>query len=96
MENKKAKKIETVTFTVAKKFKCIISQPDFEQLSMALTALVTTSGNRDMAGAGKVIFDLCKVSCDKEIEKSPNYLLFLCLQIAGEYLEEVEVEIKKN
>lgn len=58
--------------------------------------MATLSGNLDMAGAGKVIFDVCRIECDKEIEKTPKYMLSLCLKIAEEYISTVDVEIKKN
>lgn len=96
MENKTTPKIQTKTFTVEKKLECVIREPDFKQLSIALSALITVNGNRDMAGAGKVLLDLCVVSCDKKIKDNPRFLLYLCLEIAGTYLEAVEVEIKKN
>ena len=78
------------------KYKCVLRKPDFKQLSLGLSTMTTITGNLDMAGAGKAIFDVCKIECDKEIEKVPKYMLSLCLKIASEYLDTVEVEIKKN
>ena len=95
MTNPKAK-VETFTFVVDKKLECVIRDPDFEQLSMALTELRTKGGRLNMAGAGKMIFDLCKVSCDKKIEASPRFMVSLCLEIAGEFMESVQVDLKKN
>lgn len=89
------KKIKTTTFTVKGK-KCTLSEPDFKQLSFGLSAMTTASGNLDMTGAGKAIFDVCKISCDKEILETPKYMMSLCLKIAEEFIAPVEVTIKKN
>lgn len=78
------------------KYKCVLKKPNFKQLSLGLSTMATITGNLDMAGSGKAIFDVCKIECDAEIEKIPKYMLSLCLKIAGEYLDTVEVEIKKN
>lgn len=95
-KNKQDKKQEnTTTFTVKGK-ECILKNPNFKQLSLGLSTLTTISGNLDMAGAGKAIFDVCKIKCDVEIENNPKYLLSLCLKIAEEYISTVDVEIKKN
>lgn len=89
------KEIKTTTFIVKGK-ECVIREPDFQQLSFGLSAMTTLSGNLDMAGAGKTIFDVCKVKCDKEIEETAIHMLSLCLKIAEKYITPVEVEIKKN
>lgn len=89
------KKLKTTTFVINKK-ECVLREPDFTQLSLGLSALTTISGNIDMAGAGKAIYDVCVVECDKEIKETPKNMLSLCLKIAEKYLETVEVEIKKN
>ena len=105
MEKKQEKKQEnTDTFFVVginsegkeHKYKCVLKKPNFKQLSLGLSTMATITGNLDMAGSGKAIFDVCKIECDAEIEKIPKYMLSLCLKIAGEYLDTVEVEIKKN
>ena len=88
-------KDQTFTLTVEGK-KCIVKEPGFQELQFALTAMTTTSGRMDMVGAGKAIFDTCKVECDKAIEESPKLLVSLCLEIANQFLDTVEVEIKKN
>lgn len=105
MENKQKNKQEnTDTFFVIginsegkeHKYKCVLKKPNFKQLSLGLSTMATITGNLDMAGAGKAIFDVCKVECDLKIENNPKYLLSLCLKIAEEYISTVDVEIKKN
>lgn len=86
---------KTTTFIIKGK-KCTLREPDFKQLSLGLSAMTTISGNLDMAGAGKAIYDVCVVECDKEIKETPKYMLSLCLKIAEEFITPVDVEIKKN
>ena len=93
--NKPKKQLETRTLTVSGK-KCVIVEPDFNQLSLGLSALSSGSGDLNMAGGGKAIFDVCMVECDKEIKESGKMLMSICLKIAEEYLLPLEVEIKKN
>lgn len=96
MSYKKSKKeLKKTTFTVKGK-KCVLREPDFTELSLGLSAMTTISGNLDMAGAGKAIYDVCVLECNKEIKETPKYLLSLCLKIAEEYLETVQVDVKKN
>lgn len=102
------KALKTITFLVKgeckKKCKgrckcrveCEIREPNFEQISFGLTALTTPSGKLAMTAGGRVIFDVCKVKCDPEIEASGVMMSSLCIRIAEEYLLPVEVEIKKN
>lgn len=89
------KELKTTTFTVEGK-KCTLREPDFKELSFGLSAMTTISGNLDMAGAGKAIFDTCVLECDKEIRDTAKYMLSICLKIASEYITPVDVEIKKN
>lgn len=80
-------------------YECVINQPDFAQLQFAMSSMVKISGNLDMIGFGKSIWDVCKGKCDKEINESStgaNNLASLCLILAGEYFSPVDVEIKKN
>ncbi|HDZ13349.1 hypothetical protein LCGC14_1178700 [marine sediment metagenome] len=92
MAKKEPKK---VTFIVKGK-NCILREPNFEDLSFGLSALTTIEGNVNMVGAGKAIYDICVFECDKEIKETPKYMVSLCLKIAEEYLQTVQVEIKKN
>ena len=84
-----------VTFTIKGK-KCVLREPDFEALSFGLSALATIEGNINTVAAGKAIYDICVLECDKEIKETPKYMISLCLKIAEEYLQTVQVEIKKN
>lgn len=89
------KETKKVTFTVKGK-KCVITKPDFKQISFGLLALASGSGKVDLVGGGKAVYDVCMVECDKAIKEDGNLLMSICLKIAEEYLLPVEVEIKKN
>lgn len=95
MAYKKPKEIQTYTLTVGGK-KCIITDPNFNQLSLGLSALSSGTGNIDMAGGGKAVFDVCMVECDKEIQESGKLMMGICIKLAEEYLLPLDVEIKKN
>lgn len=90
----------STTFSVKgkgnKKLKCIVKEPNFEQVSFGLTALTSPSGKLAMAEGGKSVFDVCKLECDPEIESSGIMMSSICIKIAEEFLLPVEVEIKKN
>lgn len=90
-----AKEVKKTTFIIQGN-KCVLREPQFKELSFGLSCMTTMSGNLDMAGAGKSLFDTCKVECDKAIEDNPKFLLSLCLKIAEEYITPVDVEVKKN
>lgn len=92
---KTKKELKKTTFTIKGK-KCILREPDFKELSFGLSAMTTISGNLDMAGAGKAIYDVCVLECDKEIKTTAKFMLSLCLKIAEEFITPVDVEIKKN
>ncbi len=92
---KPKRELKKVTFTIKGK-KCILREPDFEELSFGLSALTTVEGGVNMVGAGKAIYDVCVLECDKEIKETAKYMVSLCLKIAEEYLQTVQVEIKKN
>lgn len=89
------KEIKKTTFIIDGN-KCVLREPQFKELSFGLSCMTTITGNLDMAGAGKAIFDTCKLECDNKILDNPKFLLSLCLKIAEEYITPVEVEIKKN
>ena len=91
MAKKPPKKI---TFTVDGK-NCVITEPDFKQISFGLSAFTSGSGV-DLAAGGKAIYDVCMVECDKEIKENGKMLMSVCLRIAEEYLLPYQVEIKKN
>ncbi len=95
MAAKIPKKLKNITF-VAEGKECIIWEPGFDQISFGLNAMASGSGAADMPAGGKAIFDVCKVSCDKEIEGSGILMYSICLKIAEKYLLPVQVDIKKN
>ena len=74
----------------------VIREQSLKEISMALSAMTTTTGHLDMASAGSILMDLCKVSVDPEIERVPKYKLSICLELASRYLETVNVIVKKN
>lgn len=82
------------TFIVEGK-ECTIVEPDFKQLSFGLSALNDASMG-DLALAGKAVFDVCVVECDKEIKENAKMMMSICIEIAKEYLLPYEVKIKKN
>lgn len=92
---KAKQEVKKITFIVDGNT-CIISDPDFKQISFGLSALASGSGNVDLAGGGKAIYDVCMIECDKEIKDNGKMLMSVCLKIAEECLLPYEVEIKKN
>lgn len=94
MAVKKPKEVKTITF-IAEGKECVISDPDFKQICFGLSALKDASVG-SMAEAGKVVYDVCMISCDKEIKEEARLLMSVCVDIATKYLLPVEVEIKKN
>lgn len=94
MAAKAPKKVKKATFTVKGKA-CVISVPDFKQLTFGLSALNDTSVG-DLAMAGKAVFDVCVLDCDQEIKDDATMLMSVCIQIAKEYLLPHQVDIKKN
>ncbi len=86
---------KTVTFTVEGK-KCVLNKPDFKQISLAFTALTTTSGSMDLAGGGETLYNVCMAECDKEIKEDGQMMFALCMKIGEEYLIPFNVDVKKN
>jgi hypothetical protein len=72
-----------------------IQAPTFDQLSAAL-GQVKTDGRTDMIGSGKVIWELCCVAHDAEIEKNAQILVRVCIELAHEYALPIDLEIKKK
>jgi len=90
----KPKEVKKTTFITEGK-ECVISEPDFKQISFGLSAFTSGSGV-DLAAGGKAIYDVCMIECDKEIKENGKMLMSICLRIAEEYLLPYQVEIKKN
>ena len=72
-----------------------IQAPTFDQITAALSQ-VKPNGTMDVIGAGKVIWELCTVDFDKEIEKSPKILISICIELANEYALPIDIDIKKK
>ena len=73
-----------------------VSKPKFKELSTALSAMVTKSGGMDMVGGGKVIWDTCCIKYDTRIDLESGSFVGICLNLAAEYLEGLQVDIKKK
>jgi hypothetical protein len=85
----------TITFN-GKDFKYKIQEPTFEQLSVALAESQAGVGKLNMAGGGKVVWELCCLEADEAIEKNPRILLSVCIELYTEWVLSADVEIKKN
>jgi hypothetical protein len=72
-----------------------IQEPTFDQIKASLDQ-VKSSGSMDVIGAGKVIWELCCVALDTEIEKNSKVLMSICINLANEYALPVDLEIKKK
>ena len=89
--------IESYTITYDNKpYDYKIQEPTFDQLSYAMTESTSTSGRLNMSGGGKVIFELCCLEYDPEIEKNPKILMSVCFNLYDEYVLPEKVHIKKN
>jgi hypothetical protein len=78
-----------------KELKYEIQEPTFDEIVASLSQI----GNGDSAGligCGKVIWELCCISFDKEIEKKASVLISVCLKLATEYSLPTDIEIKKK
>lgn len=73
-----------------------VQEPTFEQLAYSMSKLTKLSGEIDLASAGKAIWDSCVVEFDEEIEKKPIILVGACLKLTEEYIQGVDVEVKKK
>ena len=88
--------LKKITFIVKGK-ECVITKPDFKQITFGLTALSNAEGKRiNLVGGGKAIYDVCMIECDKAIKEDAVLLMSVCLKISEEFLIPIEVEIKKN
>jgi len=96
IEHKGAKIDEYTAKYEGKQYKYTIQEPTFEQLSAALTESMSYSGKLNMTGGGKVIFELCCIEYDPQIEKIGKLLLSICLNLYDEYVLPAETDIKKN
>lgn len=75
-----------------------LTEPTFSVMSLALQKLMNQTGEINLVGAGKIIFDGCyKGNSGKldEIQKDVKLYISLCLKCA-ELVEVYEGELKKN
>ena len=90
-------KIDNFTVTWdGNEYKFSIQEPNFEQLSHALTESVGLTGKLNMSGGGKVIFELCCFEHDPEITENARLLLSVCIDLYNEYVMPADTDIKKN
>jgi len=75
--------------------KYTIQEPTFDQITAALSQVKAT-GQMDMIGSGKVIWELCCIKADKKIEDNPRVLISVCIELASEFALPVDIEIKKK
>lgn len=78
-----------------KEFKYEIQEPEFDQITSSLSQ-IKTNGDIDVVGAGKVIWELCCVAFDSEIEDNPRILISVCINLANDYALPIDIEIKKK
>ena len=91
------KKTDTYTVTIdGKEYKCVIQDPTFDNIAIAMSILMGMGSTINIAGSGKVIFENCCIEYDQEIEDDTKVLVSLCMQFATEYVMPAQTEIKKN
>ena len=72
-----------------------IQQPSFDEIVASLSQ-IGSGDSAGLIGCGKVLWELCCISFDKDIEKNPNILISVCLKLATEYALPTDIEIKKK
>lgn len=92
-------KTQTFTLETADKrvFKYSIQQPTFAQTAEAM-AEAEMFTRLNMAGSGKVIFNLCCYEHSPELlsEDNVQVLLSVCINLFDTYVSPASVQIKKN
>ena len=78
------------------KLKATIQEQQFKELALGLGALMTMTGNMDLATAGKIIFDTCCTDYDAELDTNPKAMIKLCMELAADYVIPISADIKKN
>ena len=78
-----------------KEYSYEIQDPTFDQLSAALSQVKST-GRTDVIGAGKVIWELCCVAHDVEIENNARLLISVCISLFDNYVSPIDIEVKKK
>jgi len=72
-----------------------IQEPTFDEIVAGLSQ-IGKADSVGLIGCGKVIFELCAISFDKEIYSNANTLISVCLKLATEYCLPTDIEIKKK
>ena len=70
-------------------FKCVLSPPNRFVVQQAMLKMTKTSGEMDLIGAGEIVFNSCKISCDKEIESNDSRLI----AVFGQAHQIIEVKV---
>lgn len=70
-------------------FKCVLSPPNRFVVQQAMLKMTKTSGEMDLIGAGEIVFNSCKISCDKEIEEDDSLLI----AVFGQAHQIIEVKV---
>lgn len=92
----KGRKLHEYTFEhESKKYKYVIQDPQFEQLVAAQGELYNSKGDLSLMTAGKVIWELCCVEFDQEIEENSKMLMTVCIRLS-EFVLPLDIEIKKK
>lgn len=95
--SKEGQKIDEFTVkSNGKNYDYKIQEPTFEQIAAALTESSGFTGKLNMAGGGKVIFELCCLEHDPEIETNMQLLVSICLDLYDRYVLPANNEIKKK
>ena len=77
-----------------KELKVILSPPSRFVVQAAMAKMLRQGGETDMIGAGEIVFNSCKIECDKEIEKDEVLLVSVFLK-CFELVEIKEASLKK-
>ena len=86
----------SVTYTIKiGKYSCILREPTFDEYALATTAMITSTGQVNMAAAGKIIIQTCWIEGDEQIKKDDK-LLFAASMKAASIINVQEAELKKN
>lgn len=73
-----------------------LCEPTFDVYSLAMQKYITGTGELNLVGAGKIIFDACYMGSDlDELQSNVPLYANLCLQAAS-VIEFIDAEIKKN
>jgi hypothetical protein len=92
-KNSEKKKTGNFEITI-EGFSVILNPPNRFVMAAAMAKMTKATGEMDMIGAGEIVFNSCKISCDKEIESDDSLLVSVFAQCA-QMLELKEAKLKK-